>query len=72
MNTPDEPEPVTLPALMSVPEAAKVLGISRASAYRYANAGHLPVKKLGGRVYVIRARLADLLIPDQFEKGAAA
>ncbi|MEU3643230.1 helix-turn-helix domain-containing protein [Lentzea sp. NPDC034063] len=43
---------------MSVPEAARLLGISRASAYRYADSGVLPgVRRLGRRVYVVRARL---------------
>ena len=50
-----------LPVLISVKKAAEVLGISRASAYRYAEQGHLPVKKLGGRIYVIRDRLRELL-----------
>lgn len=52
------------PALISVSDAASLLGISRASAYRYADAGLLPVKRLGHRVYVVRARLADLEMPD--------
>jgi hypothetical protein len=38
-----------------------LLGLSRASAYRYAAAGELPTKRYGRRVYVIRARLADVL-----------
>jgi excisionase family DNA binding protein len=50
-----------LPVLISVKKAAEVLGISRASAYRYAEQGHLPVRKLGGRVYVIRDRLRELV-----------
>lgn len=50
--------------LISVPEAAQLLGISRASAYRYAADGNLPVKRFGRRVYVIRDRLADLIVPD--------
>jgi hypothetical protein len=50
-----------LPALISVPAAARLLGLSRASAYRYAAAGELPTKRYGRRVYVIRARLADVL-----------
>ena len=50
-----------LPLLISVKKAAEVLGISRASAYRYAEQGHLPVKKLGGRIYVVRDRLRDLV-----------
>ena len=46
-----------LPLLIAVPEAAKLLGISRAAAYRFASAGDLPVKHLGRRVYVVTARL---------------
>jgi excisionase family DNA binding protein len=58
-------QPITpLPALMSVPEAALFLGLSRASAYRYADAGQLPIKRFGRRVYVVRARLAQLLDSD--------
>ena len=50
-----------LPVLIAVPRAAELLGISRASAYRYAEAGELPVKRLGGRIFVVRDRLRDLL-----------
>ena len=46
-----------LPLLIAVPEAAKILGISRAAAYRFAAAGDLPIKRLGRRVYVVTARL---------------
>jgi excisionase family DNA binding protein len=46
-----------LPLLIAVPEAAKLLGISRAAAYRFAAAGDLPIKRLGRRVYVVTARL---------------
>lgn len=50
-----------LPALISVPQAAKILGLKRSSAYRYAAAGDLPVKRLGGRVYVITAKIRPLI-----------
>jgi predicted DNA-binding transcriptional regulator AlpA len=50
-----------LPALLTIPRAAALLGLSRASAYRYAAAGELPVKRLGGRVYVITAKIRSLL-----------
>ncbi|WP_412752828.1 helix-turn-helix domain-containing protein [Krasilnikovia sp. M28-CT-15] len=50
-----------LPALLTVPRAAAILGLSRASAYRYAASGELPTKRLGGRVYVITALLRPLL-----------
>ncbi len=50
-----------LPALLTIPRAAVLLGISRASAYRYAAAGELPVRRLGGRVYVITSRLLAMV-----------
>jgi predicted DNA-binding transcriptional regulator AlpA len=50
-----------LPLLIPVPVAAKLLGISRAAAYRFATSGDLPTKKLGRRVYVVSARLRDFL-----------
>lgn len=50
-----------LPLLISVPKAAELLGISRAAAYRHANAGDLPCKRLGRRLYVITARLHELI-----------
>ena len=46
-----------LPALISVPKAAELLGLSRASAYRFAAAGDLPTRHLGGRVFVVTSRL---------------
>ncbi len=62
----------SLPALMSVPEAAEFLGLSRASAYRYAEAGLLPTKRFGRRVYVVRARLSDLLESNDAPEAGAA
>jgi len=62
-ETGNTPEP--LPALMSVPDAARLLGLKRASAYRYAAAGYLPTRRFGGRIYVIRAKLAEMLESDQ-------
>ncbi|GAA0905797.1 helix-turn-helix domain-containing protein [Pseudonocardia zijingensis] len=61
MNTPTPPESSPAPALMSVPDAAAFLGLSRASAYRYAEAGLLPTKRFGRRIYVVRARLNEVL-----------
>ncbi len=55
------PATADLPALLSVPKAAEILGISRASAYRYAASGDLPSRRLGGRVYVVAARLRDII-----------
>lgn len=50
-----------LPLLISVPRAAKLLGISRAAAYRFASAGDLPTKRLGHRVYIVAAKLRDFI-----------
>jgi predicted DNA-binding transcriptional regulator AlpA len=50
-----------LPLLISVPMAAKLLGISRAAAYRFANAGDLPTKRLGRRIYVVSAKLREFI-----------
>lgn len=49
-----------LPLLLAVPHAAKLLGISRAAAYRLVHSGKLPVRRLGGRIYVVTAGLRDL------------
>jgi excisionase family DNA binding protein len=53
-----------LPLLIPVPEAAKLIGISRAAAYRFASAGELPTRRLGRRVYVISARLREFIEMD--------
>jgi hypothetical protein len=50
-----------LPMLIPVPQAAQLLGISRSAAYRCAACGDLPTAHLGGRVYVVTARLQELL-----------
>jgi excisionase family DNA binding protein len=60
-----------LPPLIPLPEAAQLLGISRASAYRYAQAGTLPIKRFGRRVYVITAKLQDLFEPMSSGRDAA-
>jgi Helix-turn-helix domain len=59
---PTEGSPLAeLPMLIPIPRAAQLLGISRSAAYRCAACGDLPTAHLGGRVYVITARLAALL-----------
>ncbi len=49
------------PMLITVPKAARLLGISRSAAYRCAASGDLPTTHLGGRVYVVTSRLQQLL-----------
>jgi len=53
-----------------VPKAAKLLGISRASAYRFATSGDLPTRRLGGRVFVVTSKLQAFIEGD--EQGEAA
>ena len=50
-----------LPLLIPVQRAAKLLGISRATASRCASAGDLPTKRLGRRVYVVSAKLREFI-----------
>lgn len=49
------------PAAVSVTEAARLLGISRRSAYRAAASGDLPAVRIGGRIVIPRRRLLQLL-----------
>ena len=50
-----------LPLLLAVPRAAALLGISRAAAYRLVAYREHPVRRLGGRVYVVTAGLRELV-----------
>lgn len=72
--------PLIPPKTMSVPEAARELGISTSAAWRHISTGRIPSLRLGGRVLVSRARLAALIDGDEpiaaesspNTKGAAA
>ncbi|WP_276806437.1 helix-turn-helix domain-containing protein [Mycobacterium nebraskense] len=50
-----------LPLPLAVPHAATLLGISRAAAYRFVASGEPPVRRLGGRIYVVTAGLRELV-----------
>jgi len=49
-------------ALISIPDAAPLLGVSVATAYRMANAGQFPMIKLGGdgNLRIIRSKLFEM------------
>jgi excisionase family DNA binding protein len=49
----------------TIAEAARLLGISRTSAYEAAHRGELPVKVIGRRILVPRVALLRLLDEDQ-------
>lgn len=59
-----------LPRLITIAQAAEFLGVSRASAYRYAATGDLPTLTLGRRIYVVTARLRHIF-DDPHEQEAA-
>lgn len=61
----------SLPPLITIPVAAKLLGISRSAAYRYAAMGDLPTRHLGGRVYIVTSLLHGLISNADNENAAA-
>jgi excisionase family DNA binding protein len=67
MTTQTNDERLTL----SVPEAARLLGISRQSGYEAATRGEIPTIKIGHRVLVPRAQLEKLLAGAGGSKAAA-
>jgi len=48
-------------AVLSVPEAARLLGVTPATAYSWIRSGDLPHIRLGGRIRVPTALLAEML-----------
>jgi hypothetical protein len=61
----------SLPPLITIPVAAKLLGISRSAAYRYAAMGDLPTRHLGSRVYIVTSLLRKLISNADNGKEAA-
>lgn len=49
----------------TVEEAAKILGIGRASAYEAVHRGDIPSIRIGGRILVPKERLGRLLSSNQ-------
>jgi excisionase family DNA binding protein len=49
------------PLLVSIPQAGKLLGISRANAWRIVNRGDLPAVRIGERRLVARADIAAFI-----------
>ncbi len=45
---------------MTVPEAARIVGISRSAGYRAAHKGELPTIRVGGRLLVPTAKLREM------------
>jgi excisionase family DNA binding protein len=55
-----------MPATMTIPEAAELLGISRSAAYRAVTRGEIPTIRIGRRLLVPTAKLYAMLgwLPD--------
>lgn len=49
------------PRTISVPDAGRILGLSRNSAYEAARRGELPTLKIGKRIFVVRDALERML-----------
>lgn len=66
------PQPLRKPNRLTytVPEAAEVLGISKASAYAAVRRREIPALRIGGRIVVPKAALAGLLAPSRWRKVA--
>jgi excisionase family DNA binding protein len=60
MSTIETPGP---PELLTVAEAASILRVGRATAYRLVKAGEIPAHKFGGSIRVSRAALLALSQP---------
>lgn len=59
------------PLTVTVEQAGKVLGISRSTAYELARTGDIPTLRLGRRIVVPVAKLADALAVTPGEVSAA-
>jgi excisionase family DNA binding protein len=55
------PDLTTMPATMTIPEAAELLGISRSAAYRAVARGEIPTIRIGRRLLVPTAKVYQLL-----------
>ena len=55
------PDLATMPATLTIPEAAELLGISRSAAYRAVTRGEIPTIRIGRRLLVPTAKLYAML-----------
>lgn len=54
------PDPAVQPT-MTVPEAGRVFGLSRAASYQAAKRGEIPSKRIGKRLHVPTAEIRKML-----------
>jgi excisionase family DNA binding protein len=53
------------PLAVSVPEAARLLGLSRSTTYAAVKRGDIPSVRIGGRIVVPLRRLEELINPER-------
>ncbi len=56
------PELAALPGVLTLPQVARVLQVSNATAYNLAASGKLPALRVGGCVRVLKTDLAALIM----------
>lgn len=56
------------PLAISVPEAGRLLGLSRSTTYEAVKRGDIPSVRIGGRVLVPLRRLEELIDPKDGER----
>lgn len=56
------PELAALPGVLTLPQVARILQISRTAAYTLAANGSLPALRVGGCVRVLKSDLAALIV----------
>lgn len=49
--------------LLSIPQAAQLLGLSRIEVYRKVKRGEIPAQRLGRNFYILRKNLGNVFIP---------
>jgi excisionase family DNA binding protein len=64
-------DPVVLPPMLRIAQAATLLGISRSHCYRLARAGSIPAVRLGAAIRIPRQQLVEW-IAAQAGPGRAA
>ena len=65
------PDPLETPLLISVSEAARLLGVGTTFGWTMVRRGEIPTVKLGRRVLVPPAAVEQLVVADQAQQRAS-
>lgn len=61
----NEKEIASLPALLTVEEAAKLLRLKRSTAYEYVNQGLIPSSRVGRFIRIPKTKLLETFLKEQ-------